>query len=88
LYLILANEFGLAHWKVTLIYGAAQLAVGALCSCAYPLGATADFNFSDGLFYRLCPGQPAGSRSNQGKNVPEGDDWRMKAAISGAEARI
>jgi|ADurb_Cas_03_Slu_FD_contig_81_619673_length_1394_multi_2_in_0_out_0_1 Fuc2NAc and GlcNAc transferase len=39
LYQILANEFGLAHWKVTLIYGAAQLAVGAVVLIAYPLGA-------------------------------------------------
>ena len=28
LYQFLVNEFGIAHWKVTLMYGAAQLAVG------------------------------------------------------------
>jgi len=39
LYQLLANEFGLAHWKVTLIYGAMQLGVGAVVLVAYPLGA-------------------------------------------------
>lgn len=36
LYQLLANEFGIAHWKVTVGYGAAQLFIGAgvLAACA------------------------------------------------------
>ncbi len=38
LYQLLANQFGVAHWKVTLLYGAVQLVVGALVLTAYPYG--------------------------------------------------
>ncbi|MCE5283877.1 MAG: glycosyltransferase family 4 protein [Deltaproteobacteria bacterium] len=38
LYQLLANQFGVAHWKVTLLYGAVQVVVGALVLIAYPYG--------------------------------------------------
>jgi hypothetical protein len=38
LYQLLVNEAGFAHWKITLIYGIAQLAVGAGVLTAYPYG--------------------------------------------------
>jgi Fuc2NAc and GlcNAc transferase len=39
LYQILANEAGIAHWKVTFIYGAAQLAIGVGTLLLYRQGA-------------------------------------------------
>jgi Fuc2NAc and GlcNAc transferase len=39
LYQLLANEFGIAHWKVTAAYAVAQLVVGAGVLVAYPYGA-------------------------------------------------
>jgi Fuc2NAc and GlcNAc transferase len=38
LYQLLVNQFGVAHWKVTLLYGAVQFVVGALVLIAYPYG--------------------------------------------------
>ncbi|MDD5476023.1 MAG: hypothetical protein PHU03_05870, partial [Syntrophales bacterium] len=41
LYQLLANEFGIAHWKVTIGYGAVQLVVsaGVLAACAFGIHA-------------------------------------------------
>jgi Fuc2NAc and GlcNAc transferase len=41
LYQLLVNEFGIAHWKVTMVYAAAQLAIGAGVLVACPYGALA-----------------------------------------------
>ena len=38
LYQILANEYGIAHWKVSLGYGLAQLAIGASILYFFKLG--------------------------------------------------
>ena len=38
LYQLLVNEFGIAHWKISSAYVAAQLAVGAGALIAYPCG--------------------------------------------------
>jgi Fuc2NAc and GlcNAc transferase len=38
LYQLLVNEFGIAHWKISAAYAAAQLAVGAGILIAYPGG--------------------------------------------------
>ena len=38
LYQILANEYGIAHWKVSLGYGLAQLFIGASILCFFKLG--------------------------------------------------
>jgi Fuc2NAc and GlcNAc transferase len=38
LYQILANELGMAHWKISALYGMFQLAVGIGVLCAYPFG--------------------------------------------------
>ncbi|MBN2438771.1 MAG: glycosyltransferase family 4 protein [Deltaproteobacteria bacterium] len=38
LYQLLANELGIAHWKVSSIYGAAQLIIGAGVMIAYSCG--------------------------------------------------
>lgn len=45
LYQILVNERGIAHWKITLMYGAVQLAVGAGVLACYAYGATAVLMF-------------------------------------------
>jgi len=39
LYQLLANELGIAHWKISSVYGAAQLIVGAGILIAYSHGA-------------------------------------------------
>jgi len=38
LYQLLVNEFGMPHWKISTIYGAAQLCIGAGVLAAYPFG--------------------------------------------------
>ena len=38
LYQLLVNELGIAHWKISLAYGIAQLAIGAVILAAYPYG--------------------------------------------------
>lgn len=38
LYQLLVNEFGIAHWKISSVYVAAQLAIGAGVLIAYPYG--------------------------------------------------
>ena len=41
LYQLLANEFGIAHWKVTMLYGAVQLMVGVSVISIRPYGLSA-----------------------------------------------
>ncbi len=41
LYQLLVNEFGIAHWKISSVYVAAQLAIGAGVLIAYPYGSRA-----------------------------------------------
>lgn len=38
LYQLLVNEFGMPHWKVSSIYGAAQLSIGGGVLAVYPFG--------------------------------------------------
>jgi Fuc2NAc and GlcNAc transferase len=38
LYQLLVNEFGMPHWKISSIYGAAQLCIGAGVLAVYPFG--------------------------------------------------
>jgi Fuc2NAc and GlcNAc transferase len=40
LYQLLANEAGIPHWIVSLMYAAVQLAIGTVILIAYPLGAS------------------------------------------------
>jgi Fuc2NAc and GlcNAc transferase len=41
LYQLLANQFGIPHWKIALFYGTAQLLIGSVALIAYPYGAGA-----------------------------------------------
>ncbi len=41
LYQLLANEFGIAHWKISLAYGIAQLVIGVSVLALRPLGGMA-----------------------------------------------
>jgi UDP-N-acetylmuramyl pentapeptide phosphotransferase/UDP-N-acetylglucosamine-1-phosphate transferase len=38
LYQLMANELGIAHWKISSLYGMVQLAVGVGVLCVYPFG--------------------------------------------------
>jgi Fuc2NAc and GlcNAc transferase len=50
LYQLLVNEFGIAHWKISLVYGAVQLAIGAGVLTAYPYGERAVLIFLAACF--------------------------------------
>jgi len=39
LYQLLANHFGIPHWKITLFYGTVQFLIGVVALIAYPYGA-------------------------------------------------
>ncbi|MCL2670354.1 MAG: hypothetical protein FWE89_06680, partial [Syntrophaceae bacterium] len=38
LYQLLVNQLGIAHWKITVLYGVVQLLVGTAMLIAYPYG--------------------------------------------------
>jgi len=45
LYQLLVNEFGIVHWKISLTYAVAQLAIGAGVLIVYPYGVRAVLMF-------------------------------------------
>jgi Fuc2NAc and GlcNAc transferase len=50
LYQLLANEFGIAHWKISSAYAAAQLGIGVGVLIAYSFGLSAVLVFLTGCF--------------------------------------